>query len=1101
MSNFSFLKKEFPYLAELGEKAELYCEFDPNTSISKSGLLAETIVNEILRIEGMKTSYSDTAAQKIEALRREGIFSRDEEETFQKIRKERNQVSHTTEKKDAQTAKDILILSHGMAVQFFECYAKDYGSTPPGYKEPKTAVTKEALAAFLEGNAEREDEAQRTQAANVEQLAKNFSKEERAERRKNIRRPRSEAEVRVIVDSGLQSVGWEVDSLALKYSKGARPEKGKNRAIAEWLLKGKRRVDYALFLGEKLVGFIETKAEDKSVADLFDTQLCDYACALREEDKIYTQGTWTMEGKESFVPLLFASNGRPYLKEYMEQSGIWFLDARKDTEVPRPLPGWMSPRGIKDYLDTHLEEEREEARRAHMNPDHEDYPETTHMSLRPYQEEALKRVIAASTWGQNRRMLLAMATGTGKTRTAAAIMAHLLRTKLARHILYLVDRRSLAEQTYAALASELKPDGINFFTDIYGVACSTEKGQDLKGEEYSVVISTVQAMARALSGGVAPGATDFDFVIVDEAHRGYTLNQEASERDFLDENLDYRSVFTGVLDYFDATILGLTATPAMHTIDLFQTLIYSYSYHQAVEEGYLADMNPPYVVKTKQNQEGISYEKGEEVTTLNLTTGEEVKVVLDDELSFEVDQFNRSIINKDFTRVALMEVMKEINLASPGKTLIFAVNDQHADTIVSILKDYCTSGGFSREMVKKITGRSGGGDPERVQELIRRFKNTEDTKIAVTVDLLTTGVDVPDIVNLVFLRRVKSKILYNQMLGRATRLCPRIQKDSFNVFDCVEITTMEMNSDMRPVVAKPHRALEDVFAEMEEVLEEGDEKDLPNLIRDTCARLQRKYHGAAEEDQEFFDHQFDGGLQAFLSDIRKSDPVQGAKALLQAEKTLLLLEDAARRDRIVYVHEGVDEYLGTDRVYGDGITTSADYLESFIAFVRDNWQDYEILRKVLTAPQNFSTYEVNRLKELLEREISGEKPSFTLQKLEEAHQEQKHAVNRLGANLLTWVRHAYDASLPLVSQERQIDEAFDALLENHQFSKTQVHLLQIFKNYAKLNCVVHYVEFTKDTQFTRERKQLEAQFQDDPEVLPRLAEEFTSLLYPKGTIA
>lgn len=1101
MSNFFFLKKEFPYLAELGEMAELYQKFDPNASISKSGLLAETIVNEILRIEGMKTSYSDTTKGKIDALRREGIFSREEVDTFHRIRKERNLVSHTTEMKDEDTAKQILLLSHGMAVQFFECYANDYGSTPPGYKEPKKTVTKEEFMAFLARSAGCEDAAQRTQAANVQQLAKSFSKEERAERRKNIRRPRTEAEVRVIVDSALHRVGWEVDSLALKYSKGARPEKGKNRAIAEWPLEGKRRVDYALFLGEKLVGFIETKAEDKSVADLFDSQLCDYACALREEDKVYAQGTWTMEGKDSFVPLLFATNGKPYLEEYKEQSGIWFLDARKDTESPRVLSGWMSPRGIKDHLDTYLTEEREEARRVHKDPEHEDYPEIKFMGLRPYQEEALKRVISAATWGENRRMLLAMATGTGKTRTASAIMAHLLRTKLARHILYLVDRRSLAEQTQAALASELKPDGINFFADIYGVACSTEKGQDLKGEEYSVVISTVQAMARALEGGDAPGATDFDFVIVDEAHRGYTLNQEASERDFLDENLDYRSVFTGVMEYFDATILGLTATPAIHTLDLFHNLIYRYSYSQAVEEGYLVDMNPPYLVKTKQNQEGISYKKGEQVKTINLTTGEEVEILVDDDISFEVDQFNRKIVNKDFTRVALMEVMKEINLASPGKTLIFAVNDKHADTIVSILKDHCTSTGFSRELVKKITGQSGGGDPERVQELIRRFKNTEDTKIAVTVDLLTTGVDVPDIVNLVFLRRVKSTILYNQMLGRATRLCPRIQKDSFNVFDCVDITTMEMRSDMRPVVAKPHRALEDVFAEMEEALEEWDEGALPNLIRDTCARLQRKYHSATKEDQEFLDHQLGEGLQAFLSDVRNTDPVQGAKALLKAEKTLRLLEDATPRDRIVYVHEEEDEYLGTERVYGEGITTSADYLESFTAFVRDNWQDYVLLRQVLTAPQNFSAFDVNRLRELLEQEISGEKPSFTLQKLEEAYQEQKHAVNRLGANLLTWVRHAYDGSLPLVSQERQIDEAFDALLENHQFSKTQAQLLQIFKDYATLNCVVHYEEFAKDQQFHRQRKQLEAQFQDEPEALPRLAEEFTSLLYPKGSIA
>ena len=154
-----------------------------------------------------------------------------------------------------------------------------------------------------------------------------------------------------------------------------------------------------------------------------------------------------------------------------------------------------------------------------------------------------------------------------------------------------------------------------------------------------------------------------------------------------------------------------------------------------------------------------------------------------------------------------------------GKTLIFAVNDSHADMIVNILKEIYHRYGLDNDTVLKITGKSG--DKKRVSEAIRRFKNEEFPKIVVTVDLLTTGIDVPKIVNLVFMRRMKSRILFEQMLGRATRLCPEINKTHFEIYDPVGVyETLEPVSNMKPVVTNPKTTFTDLINGLE-VIEES----------------------------------------------------------------------------------------------------------------------------------------------------------------------------------------------------------------------------------------------------------------------------------------
>jgi type I restriction enzyme R subunit len=186
-----------------------------------------------------------------------------------------------------------------------------------------------------------------------------------------------------------------------------------------------------------------------------------------------------------------------------------------------------------------------------------------------------------------------------------------------------------------------------------------------------------------------PSVTDYDLIIVDEAHRGYILDKEMSDDEQLYRSqTDYVSKYRTVIEYFDAVKIALTATPALHTTEIFGKPIFEYSYRCAVIEGFLVDHDAPHEIHTKLRDEGINYQVGETVAIYNPVTGEIINSdELEDELSFEIDSFNRKVITEPFNRTVLEEIAKDINPDGDGKTLIFAVDDNHADLIVTLLKD------------------------------------------------------------------------------------------------------------------------------------------------------------------------------------------------------------------------------------------------------------------------------------------------------------------------------------------------------------------------------------------------------------------------------
>jgi len=360
-----------------------------------------------------------------------------------------------------------------------------------------------------------------------------------------------EPATRQLIDQQLRDAGWEVSSADLRHAQGVRPQKGKNLAIAEWPT-ASGPADYVLFVGVMPVAVVEAKRQKKNVMGAL------------EQSKRYSQGFEAAAGLEMAgpwdgyrVPFLFATNGRPYLEQLKEKSGIWSLDARRKTNRGAALAGWPTPDGLRQKL-------KQDIDLANRKLDQEP---TDYLGLRDYQVRAIRAVEEAIQKEQD-RLLVAMATGTGKTRTAIGLIYRLLKSGRFRRVLFLVDRSALGIQTQNAF-NEVEIENLQTFGQIFGIK---ELGELLPDADTKLQIATVQSMVRRLfdsaDPATAPRVDDYDCIVIDEAHRGYGLDQELSESELaladygIRSQDDYISKYRRVLEYFDAVKIALTATPA-----------------------------------------------------------------------------------------------------------------------------------------------------------------------------------------------------------------------------------------------------------------------------------------------------------------------------------------------------------------------------------------------------------------------------------------------------------------------------------------------------------------------------------------------------------
>lgn len=1055
-SNFKFLEKQFPVLANFGNLAEQYCYTDPNSCLMKLGMIGETIVNLMFTYDKIPVPYDNSAVNRINVLSSEGLLTKDLVDILHALRKVRNKAVHENYA-EASDCPVFLQMTYSLSEWFMQTYG-DWNYQHQDFVMPVKESEKKTDKIIIYSKAqeeEKEEELTKAAIACAEQ-AELVDKKVRLKQANKMasQRQKSEAETRYMIDEQLRQVGWEANTQEIRYAKGARPAKGRNMAIAEWptdsTVSKKGYADYALFVGTKLVGIIEAKAEHKDIPSVIDYQGKDYPRNIRKEDAEYQIGTWG----EFKVPFTFATNGRLYLEQFKTKSGIWFLDLRKSSNVPMALHGWISPEGIMERLEKDIQAGNE----ALQAMPYDLLTDKDGLNLREYQVKAIKAAEKAVIDGQ-REILIAMATGTGKTRTVLGMIYRFLKTNRFKRILFLVDRTSLGDQA-SDVFKEVKLEELMTLDEIYNIKGLDEKTVD---KETRIQVATVQSMVKRIlynEGDVMPAVTDFDLIIIDEAHRGYILDKEMGDIEVLyRDQRDYQSKYRSVVEYFDAIKIALTATPALQTTEIFGQPVFKYTYREAVIEGYLVDHDAPHHLETKLSTGGIHYKSGDTVTIYDPVTGEVTNSeLLDDELDFDVENFNKQVITENFNRTVLAEIARDIDPENPeeqGKTLIYAVDDQHADMIVSILKEIYSETGVDNDAIMKITGSVGGGNPKKVAEAIKRFKNERFPSIAVTVDLLTTGIDVPEITTLVFMRRVKSRILFEQMMGRATRLCPRIHKTHFEIYDPVGVyDSLETVNTMKPVVINPTTT----FTQLLDGLEEVEDKEVISAqINQIIAKLQRKKRRMDSKTMEQFISMTNGmDPTQFIVDIEKRNPEDAKKRLLAFRNMFEYIQETkANGDRTVVISSEEDELTSHTRGYGNS-EKPEDYLDAFSGYVKTHMNEIAALSIICTRPKDLTRDALKALRLTLDRE------GFTTQQLNTAISELTN--EEIAADIISLIRR-YAIGSSLISHEARIRRAVDKLKKAHNFSKQEMSWIGRMEKYLMEESVLNVQVFDEDSRF------------------------------------
>ncbi len=511
---------------------------------------------------------------------------------------------------------------------------------------------------------------------------------------------------------------------------------------------GHGRVDYLLYVDKKVVGVVEAKPVGTTLSGV-EWQSAMYATGLPDS---HAKRAVTIAAR---LPFIFEASG----------TETHFTNGYDPSPRARRIFAFPKPATLARQV-----------REATENPDAPTWRARVHgmreldrSSLRPAQIDAVEGVERSLREQRFSRSLIQMATGAGKTYTAVTEAYRLLTYGGFGRVLFLVDRNNLADQTLAEFQNYRAPGDGRRFTELYPVAKLSSAGMLASS---SVVISTIQRVHRVLQGKEVddrddPGIDDFvpdgpvsvsynpamppeafDLVIVDEAHRSIY------------------GVWRGVLEYFDAHIVGLTATPGKQTFGFFQqNLVSEYTYPESVADGVNVDFDV-YRIKTRVSEEGGLIEAGTIVPKVDRRTRVQRLEALNEDLEYSASQLDRAVTNVSQLRTILETYRDRMPEIFPGrrvvpKTLIFCKDDNHAETVVTLVREVFGKG---NDFAAKITYNAK--DPKGH---LQAFRTSPTLRVAVTVDMIATGTDVKPLECVFFLRDVRSAQYFEQMKGRGAR--------------------------------------------------------------------------------------------------------------------------------------------------------------------------------------------------------------------------------------------------------------------------------------------------------------------------------------------
>jgi type I restriction enzyme R subunit len=544
--------------------------------------------------------------------------------------------------------------------------------------------------------------------------------------------------------------------------------------------------DYLLFVDRQAVGAVEAKPEGTTLS------------GVAEQSEKYLKG----------LPDNIPHVGEPLPFAY-ESTGVetFFRDLRDPESRSRRVFAFHKPEMFLDWL---AQGDTLRARLRNMPP-------LITEGLRECQIEAIRNLDGSFAEARP-RALIQMASGSGKTFAAVTFAYRLIKFANAKRILFLVDRNTLGRQTSQEFQQYRTPDDGRKFTELYNVQKLTSNKIDPVSR---VCITTIQRLYSMLKGEAEYPAENEEVSVFEMAPRDmkplevvYNSNIPIEMFDFIVTDECHRSIYhlwRQVLEYFDAFIIGLTATPSKQTLGFFnQNLVMEYGHDRAMADGVNVGYEV-YRIATKITQEGSSVEAGYYVDKRDKLTRKVRWERLDEDLEYSAQQLDRDVVAKDQIRTVIRTFRDKLfTEIFPGrkevpKTLVFAKDDSHAEDIVEIIREEFGKG---NEFCKKITYKTTG---EKTEDLIASFRNSYYPRIAVTVDMISTGTDIRPLECLLFMRDVKSSVYFEQMKGRGTRTISSTDllavtpdasnKAGFVVVDAVGVCESD-KTDSRPLERK-----------------------------------------------------------------------------------------------------------------------------------------------------------------------------------------------------------------------------------------------------------------------------------------------------------
>ena len=605
-----------------------------------------------------------------------------------------------------------------------------------------------------------------------------------------------EAKARVQIDRQLADAGWKVQSQeALNLAAGA------GVAVREFTLeKPHGRVDYLLFLNGQPAGVIEAKPEGTPLVE------------VEHQSGRYVAGLpgW-MKPPVNPLPFIYESTGA----ETRFTNG-YDPDARSRRVFTFHRPETLAEWSRQITADPGLPTFRTRLKAM---------PPLDERGLWGKQAEAIRNL--EQSLAQNRpRSLIQMATGSGKTFTAANLCYRLIKHADAQRILFLVDRSNLGKQAKLEFDKFTIPETQRKFPAEYNVQHLTHNAIDVTSR---VCIATVQRIFSILRGEAdldqeIDEHSAYELPVAEPVEVSYNPDLPPDAFDVIIIDECHRSIYglwRQVLEYFDAHLIGLTATPTKQTFGFFrQNLVMEYSHDMAVTDGVNVDFTV-YKIETAITKAGSTIEAGEFAGYRDRQTRKVRWNAVDEPVAYTAAQLDRAVVAEDQIRTVIQTFKDRLfTELFPGrrtvpKTLIFAKDDSHADDIVQIVREVFGKG---NQFATKITYRTRDGKPE---DLLQAFRNSMYPRIVVTVDMIATGTDVKPLECLLFMRSVKSRTYFEQMLGRGVRVINDTEfqavtddaktKDRFIVVDAVGVMDTPLAETVQPLERMPARSLKDLF--------------------------------------------------------------------------------------------------------------------------------------------------------------------------------------------------------------------------------------------------------------------------------------------------